>query len=157
MSKTLKQLADEIGVSKQAVAYRIKQLETDKKNGILAVKENGVLVVSLAAENLIKSAFAEKDRQTFGAKEPPKDHQKESDILAVLQATIDTLNNQLAIKDNQIAELTATVKAQAQSINAERQKELAGKFIEGKRFIDGGEDPAKPETPQKKKWKFWKH
>jgi transcriptional antiterminator len=155
MSKTIKQIADELGVSKQAVTYRIKQLEATKGNGILAVKENGILVVSLAAEKLIKSAFSENDRQTFGDKAPPNNRQKETDILAVLQTTIDTLQGQLAIKDRQIDELTATVKIQAQSINAAHQTELAGKFIEGKQILSGGADPSVPdETPPKKQGLF---
>lgn len=139
MSKTIKQIADEIGVSKQAVSYRLKQLESTKENGVLATKENGVLVVSLVGETLIKSAFEEKDRQNFGDKQPPKHHQKETDILAVLQSTIDTLQIQLKVKDKQIEELTATVKAQAQSINADRHSELAGKLQEQAFLTDGAE------------------
>lgn len=155
MSKTIKQIADELGVSKQAVTYRIKQLEATKGNGVLAVKENGVLVVSLAAEKLIKSAFFENDRQTFGDKEPPKYRQKETDILAVLQTTINTLQEQLAVKDKQIAELTATIKTQAESINADRQNQLAGTLIEGRQMIEGGVDPVVPnETPPKKQGFF---
>lgn len=103
MKKTIKEIADELGVSKQAVAYRLKHLES--KNGVLAIKENGVLAVSLVGEKLIKAAFLEKNRQNFGGKKMQKGHQKETDILALLQATVDTLKEQLAIKDQQIDEL----------------------------------------------------
>lgn len=103
--KTIKQIADELGVSKQAVTYHLKKLEATKENGSLAVKENGVLVVSLVGEKLIKSAFLENDRQTFGDNQQPKDHQKDEPVLAVLKATIDTLQKQLEIKDKQIEKL----------------------------------------------------
>lgn len=99
--KTIKEIADELGVSKQAVSYRLKQIQTAKKDTFLATKENGVLVVSLAAEKLIAEAFAESDRQ----KEPPKDRQKDEAFLAVLEATIDTLKGQLEAKDKQIEEM----------------------------------------------------
>lgn len=144
--KTIKQLADEIGVSKQAVTYRLHQLEATKENGVLAVKEDGVLLISLAGETLIKSAFSENDRQTFGDKQPPKDRQTDTELLAVLKATIDALNAQLAVKDRQIDALTETIKAQAQSIHADRQNELAGMLIESKRLI-GGEESGTARSP----------
>lgn len=59
--KTIKQIADELGVSKQAISYRLKQLE----------KENDILVVSLVGETLIKSAFLENDRQKESIDLPP--------------------------------------------------------------------------------------
>jgi DNA-binding MarR family transcriptional regulator len=102
--KTIRQIADELGVSKQAVSYRLKQLEATKENGVLATKENGVLVVSLAGETLIKSTFNENNRQSFGDKQPPKDRQKENDILAVLQSTITVLQGQIEVKDTQLSE-----------------------------------------------------
>lgn len=143
--KTIKQIADEIGVSKQAVSYRLKQLEATKENGILAVKENGILVVSLAGETLLKSAFLESDRQNFGDKQPPNNHQNEQGFLAVLQTTISVLQSQLeskdiqlAEKDKQIAELIVANKAQAQSINADRHTELANKLQETPVLIGDG-------------------
>ncbi|WP_312353985.1 hypothetical protein [Aminipila sp.] len=55
----------------------------------------------------------------------------------VLKATIETLQTQLLVKDKQLEELTATVKAQAQSINADRHSELAEK-LQGHNFITDG-------------------
>ena len=160
--KTIKQIADEIGVSKQAISYRLKQLEKEndrqKNRQILAVKENGVLVVSLVGETLIKSAFSENDRQKENDDLPPNNRQKDEDILAVLKATIDTLqkqleikDQQLQIKDKQIDELIATNKAQAQSINADRHLELAEK-------IEETQEPKllEEQKPKKRGLFFWK-
>lgn len=152
--KTIKQIADEIGVSKQAISYRLKQLEKEndrqKNRQILAVKENGILVVSLVGETLIKSAFSENDRQKENDDLPPNNRQKDEDILAVLKATIDTLQKQLEIKDKQIEELIATNKAQAQSINADRHTELADRMLEAQ------EPKLLEEQKPKKRWQFWK-
>ncbi|MEG0900305.1 MAG: winged helix-turn-helix domain-containing protein [Oscillospiraceae bacterium] len=152
--KTIKQIADELGVSKQAISYRLKQLEKEndrqKNRQILAVKENGVLVVSLVGETLIKSAFSENDRQKENADLPPNNRQKDEDILAVLKATIDTLQKQLEIKDKQIEELISTNKAQAQSINADRHTELADRMLEAQ------EPKLLEEQKPKKRWQFWK-
>lgn len=152
--KTIKQIADELGVSKQAISYRLKQLEKEndrqKNRQNLAVKENGVLVVSLVGETLIKSAFSENDRQKENADLPPNNRQKDEDILAVLKATIDTLQKQLEIKDKQIEELISTNKAQAQSINADRHTELADRMLEAQ------EPKLLEEQKPKKRWQFWK-
>lgn len=159
--KTIKQIADELGVTKQAVNYRLKQLEEEnnhqKNRKVLAVKDNGILVVSLVGETLIKSAFSNKVHQKENIDLPPNNHQKEDDILVVLKTTIDTLQEQLEVKDKQIAELTETVKTQAQSINVDRQNQLAGTLIEGKQMIEYGHNYEKGEEPPKKKgWQFWK-
>jgi len=161
MSKTIKQIADELGVTKQAVSYRLKQLEATKENGVLAVKENGVLVVSLVGETLIKSAFLENNHQSFDDKQPPKDHQREQDILAVLQLTITTLQNQLEAKDKQIAEkdtqianLTEALKTQAQSINADRHADLADKLQNQTHILIGDSSTAKPRFKERLKFLF---
>ena len=72
----------------------------------------------------------------------------DSDVYSVLKETIDTLklqlevkDNQLAEKDKQIGELTATVKAQAESINADRHNQLAETLIDGKQLIEGRAEP----------------
>ncbi len=124
MSKTIKQIADELGVSKQAITYRLKQLEATKENGVLATKENGILVVSLVGETLIKSAFSENNRQTFVDKEPPKDHQTfDSEIIDMLRETNETLRNQLKIKDTQIAEMQKLLDQQ-QQLQLQQQKSI---------------------------------
>lgn len=102
MAKTIKEIADELGVSKQAVVYRLNQLETTHENMNLSTKENGVIYISLVAENMIKSAFNKNNRQNFDSKiirqEPPR---KESNM-AVLNDTIRILNDQLCVKDKQL-------------------------------------------------------
>jgi len=60
------------------------------------------------------------------------------------------LQPQLEVKDKQIMELTATVKMQAESINADRNNELVETIIGGhKKLLDD-------KTPIKKRWQFWK-
>lgn len=91
MSKTIKQLADELGVSKQAISYRLKQLEKEFNRQSLVVKENGILSVTKMAEKLIISAFSEN-----------KDRQKENDFLSVQKSTLNELKKQLKEKEEYI-------------------------------------------------------
>ena len=58
------------------------------------------------------------------------------DIVAVLQKSIDALQQQLEVKDKQIADLTEANKELAQSINVARHNELAGTM---QQFLPDGE------------------
>jgi len=71
--KTIKQIASEIGVSKQAIFYRIKRPPLSNTLKTLISNTNGVLMVSLDGECLIKQAFSNeitKDYIKESAKKP---------------------------------------------------------------------------------------
>lgn len=157
MSKTIKQIADEIGVSKTAIMKQIANLGLQT-----SLRKNGnQFAIDERQEALILQAFQKKS-QTETQTKIDNQSQTENDtvgvLVAMLQKELDAKtrqleekDRQLAAKDQQIVELTATVKTQAQSINAAHQTELAGKLMEGKQLLSGGADPAVPdETPPKK-------
>lgn len=114
--KTIKQLADELGVSKTAVRnvmdddFRAKHTAKDHK-GVITIDPDGCKVIS--------EKFGNQTENT--AKSDP-----ETAMLTLPKFIYDDLLEQLRAKDQQIADLTETVKAQAQSINADRHNELAG-------------------------------
>ena len=103
--KTIRQIADEIGVSKQAVYKRYKgKLYTVCAPYAHTVQ--GVLYLSEQAETLIKQDFLQNDcsngahtERSIGA---VPEQSQEAGMVAVLQATIDTLQGQLEVKDRQI-------------------------------------------------------
>jgi AcrR family transcriptional regulator len=118
--KTIRQIADEIGVSKQAVYKRYKgKLHT--VCAPYAHTEQGVLYLSEQAETLIKQDFLKADRSNGAVSE----QLKEADVVSVLQATIDTLQEQLEVKDQQIEKLTEALLA-AQKTAAAAQALHAG-------------------------------
>ena len=96
--KTIKQVAEEIGVSKQAIFYRIKKPPLSNDLQSLLSKIDGVFMVALDGEELIKQAFREKTVKEFADKEPPKKH---DDYTVV----INSLQNELVAKNEQIKEL----------------------------------------------------
>ena len=114
--KTIRQIADEIGVSKQAVYKRYKgKLHT--VCAPYAHTEQGVLYLSEQAETLIKQDFL-KDNRSNGAHTDTRtersigavlEQSQEAGVVAVLQATIDTLQGQLEVKDRQIEQQTQTI------------------------------------------------
>ena len=147
MGKTIKQLADALGVSKTAIRnymdddFRAKYTEKDSK-GVITITPDGCKVLS---ENIGK--------QTENtAKSNP-----ETELLTIprsvwqlMEDQIREKDEQLRVKDQQIADLTAAVKSQAQSINADRHNELAG-------TLQPMLESAAPERSEKKKsrWLSW--
>jgi len=106
--KTIKEIADEIGVTKQAIFYRIGKPPLLQALKPLVSRENGVLMVSNEAEKLIKQAF-----DVHSTAQKPSKFEK---VTELLYGTTDALIAQLEQKDKQIADLASTVKALSKSI-----------------------------------------
>ena len=122
--KTIRQIADEIGVSKQAVYKRYKgKLHTGCAP--YAHTEQGVLYLSEQAETLIKQDFLKDDRSNGAHTERSigavPEQSQEAGVVAVLQATIDMLQGQLAVKDRQIEELNARLAEVSSALLAAQQ------------------------------------
>ena len=115
--KTIRQIADEIGVSKTAVSKQIENLglrSSLRKNGNqFAIDEH--------QEALIKQAFSEKSQTEIENQSQTKtqtENREVGDLVCVLQATIDTLQAQLEVKDRQIEKLTEALVAAQQTAAA---------------------------------------
>ena len=122
--KTIRQIADEIGVSKQAVYKRYKgKLHT--VCAPYAHTEQVVLYLSEQAETLIKQDFLKDDRSNGAHTERSigavPEQSQEAGVVAVLQATIDMLQGQLAVKDRQIEELNARLAEVSSALLAAQQ------------------------------------
>ena len=98
--KTIRQIAEEIGVSKQAIFYRISKPPLSKTKG--------VLTVSLDGEKLIKSEFSD-DCQSVIDKKSSKENKSLDNEILLLHDIVDTLKEQLKIKDRQIEKLIASI------------------------------------------------
>lgn len=125
--KTIRQIADEMGVSKQAVFKKIKREPLSTGLRGLTSTVDGRLMVSVDGENLIKSAFlhnnatvvVNQNRQPVdGLVDAPStavDGQVDG-IIPLLQATIDALQGQLDVKDRQLEAKDQQIEQQAQTI-----------------------------------------
>jgi len=145
--KTIRQIADELGVSKQAVRNQIANLGLQS-----SLRKNGnQFAINAQQEALILKAFGTKT-QSENAKQTQSESQSTLHFaLRILEEENSFLKDQIRVKDNQISELTSTVKTQAESINADRKNELAGTLIDGQRKMIDGEI-----VSEKKWWQFWK-
>lgn len=116
--KTIREIADEIGVSKQAVFKKIKREPLSTSLQGLTSTVDGRLTVSVDGEKLIKQAFLV---GTPSTNHQPVDGQVDGPVdglIAVLQATIETLQGQLEVKDRQIEQLTSALVAAQQTAAA---------------------------------------
>lgn len=137
MAKTIKEIAEEIGVSKQAVFKKIKQvpLSTEIEKFISTV--DGKKLVSVDGEILIKQAFQRKQKRkqktvdvNVDAKDdgkkftvgdmvdgiPSKSQEQENTLAAAFQTAIDALTRQLEEKDRQLAEKDKLLEWQTKTI-----------------------------------------
>lgn len=139
--KTIKQIADELGVSKTAVRKKIENLGLSKK-----VQTNGNRIeVDERQERLIKSAFSKKETKTANANEVSE----KSETLRLLSSMVSTLQEQLQEKDRQIERLQIELENAQKSVDQAQQLHA---MTEQKLLLL--ED--KQEEQPKKWWKFWK-
>ena len=131
--KTIKQIADELGVSKTAVRKKIENLglrSSLQKNGNqFAIDEN--------QERLIKSAFSESEAET----KTETNSQTETETVSAL---VSMLQRELDAKNEQIAHLQKLLDQEQQLRMVTEQKLLQI------------EDKQEQEEQPKKRWQFWK-
>ena len=110
--KTTKQIADELGVSKQQVYRYIKRHNIKE-----AHQENGVMYYDDAAEYLITQGFSEKSKSNETEQKHVNDTALETVIL-MLQKELEAKNEQLQAKDRQIEQLTSALENTTSSLQA---------------------------------------
>lgn len=154
MGKTIKEISEEIGVSKQAIFKRIKKEPLSTSLQGLMSKVDGRLIVSVDGEKLIKSAFSsdfvpdEVSTVDSGCRELVDcEVDAKNDEIIFLRAQVERLEVELEKerehnrqKDKQLLDtLNRLAESQAAlSVGqaADKQKALAEKIIEGKKEVD---------------------
>ena len=164
--KTIRQIADEIGVSKQAVFKKIKREPLSTSLQGLTATVDGRLMVEVDGEKLIKQAFSEiapstTDNQLTGAVDglvdapSTKNAEKTAEVdgvISVLQATIDTLQGQLEVKDRQIEQQAQTITRLTDALAAAQQTAALHAGTIQQQLITGEAGTDQQEPEQKKSW-----
>lgn len=145
--KTIRQIADEIGVTKQAVHQKRKSKDYEERLRKFTKTIDGVVYISSEGENIIKSAFSgidnSKDVYTSCRQESVNE---DGGLYSVLKTTIEVLERQLSVKDKQIDELNARLSEAHKMADQAQKLHGADKVIELK-------EPTLIE--EKYKRKFW--
>jgi len=164
--KTIRQIADEIGVSKQAVYKRFKgKLHT--VCAPYAHTEQGVLYISEQGEALIKQDFLQDDRSIGAHTDTHTEHSsgavaeqgREDSLIAILQATIDTLQGQLEVKDRQIEQQAQSITRLSDALVAAQQTAAAAQALHAgtmhQQFLSGEVGCAVVSAESEQPKSFW--
>lgn len=126
--KTIRQIADEIGVSKTAVNKQIANLGL--RSGLR--KNGNQFAIDEHQEALIKQAFSETSQTEIENQSQTKtqtENHEVGDLVCVLQATIDTLQGQLEVKDRQIEQQAQTITRLTDALAAAQQTAVAAQAL----------------------------
>ena len=178
--KTIRELAEELGVSKQAIQYHIKSLTNKKRQ----TNDKGIVVLSLEEQRFIRSKV---DKQTNKTKTNDKQTDKETewDIHNYLISELDEVrknrDKQLAVKDKQLENKDSQI-SQMQNLLDQQQrlalqdKKLLEEYKAEIKYLkslampsreveksalhqsepEQKTEPAEPQTKLKKWWRFGK-
>lgn len=160
MAKTIKEIADELGVDKQKVYRFIKQHhinealhETHQRSGVKYYDE--------AAEMLIKQGFSAETTSCELHHEVLQNHINEAvcdTVIDMLRKELEIKNEQLSVKDKQIEELNARLAEVAAALVAAQQTAQAAQALHAgtiqQQLTSGETEPEvhQQETEERKGW-----
>ncbi|MDL2063774.1 DUF536 domain-containing protein [Lactiplantibacillus paraplantarum] len=117
MPKTIRELANELKVSKQTIQYHYQRLPTKNRQK----DRQGTNMVSLTAERIIRDKVAKPlvaKKQQTGSKKETKTSEENNELIATLRREVADLKSQrdkqLATKDQQIDHLIKLIDQQQQ-------------------------------------------
>lgn len=143
--KTIKQIADELGVSKQAVQKRIGREPLYTKIKPYIATNAGVKYIADIGEMLIKAAFSA-DELAASAIPVHSDKQDIMDTLvSILKTQLESKDAQLQAKDRQIAELNARLADTTAALMTAQQTAQAAQALHAgtlKKQLTTGRRPA---------------
>jgi len=175
MSKTVKELADELGVTKQTIQYHYQRLSTKNQQR----NSSGHILISPTAERLIRNRVTKNDKQrvdkepTKSDKELTKNDKEDSRLISLLEKRLEELkkssDKQIGDKERQISSKDRQIENKDQQITdlhklldqSQRLQLMAEKKIEKleapkedeKKEASEKETPeVKQEEPKKKPW-----
>ena len=174
MAKTIKEIADELGVSKTAVSKQIANLglrSSLRKNGNQFAIENQQEKLikmafrknkqrEIAGENLVSGEQSQTKSQTTNANQSQTENHEVCDLVCVLQTTVDTLQEQLSVKDQQIRELNARLAECSTALLAAQETARAAQALHAgtiQQQLSDGEDyaasvPDEQAAPNNRRW-----
>lgn len=174
MAKTIKEIADELGVSKTAVSKQIANLglrSSLRKNGNRFAIENQQEKLikmafrknkqrEIAGENLVSDEQSQTKSQTTNANQSQTENHEVCDLVCVLQTTVDTLQEQLSVKDQQIRELNARLAECSTALLAAQETARAAQALHAgtiQQQLSDGEDyaasvPDEQAAPNNRRW-----
>ena len=171
MPKTIRELADELKVSKQTIQYHYQRLPTKNQQK----DSQGTNMISLTAERIIRGKVAKPllaKKQQKGSKDQTKTSKENNDLLITLRREVEDLKSQrdkqLAVKDQQISSKDRQIEHLTKLIDQQQQlqlatvaenKKLSGLLENSNTFQKHQESEPKEDIHKNKTnnswWRFW--
>lgn len=127
MPKTIRELADELKVSKQTIQYHYQRLPTKNRQK----DSQGKNMISLAAERIIRAKVAKTlvaNNHQISNKKTPKTSKENNELIATLRREVEDLKSQrdkqLATKDQQISSKDQQLDHLTKLIDQQQQLQL---------------------------------
>ncbi|PTM27379.1 DUF536 domain-containing protein [Lactiplantibacillus plantarum] len=128
MPKTIRELADELKVSKQTIQYHYQRLPTKNRQK----DSQGKNVISLTAERIIRGKVAKNlvaNNQQTGSEKATKTSKENNELIATLRREVADLkfqrDKQLATKDQQISNKDRQIDRLTKLVDQQQQLQLA--------------------------------
>lgn len=153
--KTIKQIADELGVDKQKVYRYIKKnyiKEVNRECISETHQRNNVKYYDEVAESLIKQGISGDIESNEIHQEAHQEHVNDTMIDALLKQ-IEILQKELDVKNEQIRD---TLKALDQAQQLQAMAENKVKLLEEKQEEEKVVEPEQEEQPAKRWWQVWR-
>lgn len=148
MAKTIKKIADELGVSKTAVRKKIANLGLQS-----SLQKNGnQFVIDEEQEKIIKSAFSQKESQTENANKACEESETLSVVCSLLREQLEAKDKQIESLQRQNEALTESLKSVTESLHA---SQLLQANAEKKLLEKADEEVAVSEEVVKAKKHWW--
>lgn len=151
--KTIKQIADELGVTKEAIRQQVAKLPPS----YVTIGANRTKYINDDGQAILRQTVASK----VTSKEPsllPSEKEKDDKLdtlITMLQKELDTKTEQLSIKDSQIEALNKRL-AEAQQL-LHQQQQLNAIAEQKILALEAKENQESEPEPNQKKWyQFWK-
>lgn len=126
--KTIRKMAEELGVSKTAIRKKMAVLFADDTRNQLSETVCGIIYISVSGQKLLVEAFSHKQRKPVSAavsgKLPETGSQQVSSEVSSVELVIKVLQEQLSVKDEQLAEKDRQIE-NLQTALAQEQAALA--------------------------------
>jgi DNA-binding transcriptional MocR family regulator len=157
MPKTIRELADELNVSKQTIQYHYQRLPAKNRQK----DSQGTNMISPTAEIIIRAKVAKPlvaEKQQTGSKKTTKTSKENNELISDLRREIEDLkfqrDKQLVTKDRQIDNLTKLLdQSQQLQLMAENKIEELKKLATEKKLFPNNDSGKKKED---KWWHLWK-
>lgn len=161
MPKTIRELADELNVSKQTIQYHYQRLPAKNQQK----DSQGANMISPTAERIIRDKVTKPlvaNSQQTGSKKVTKTSKENNDLVATLRREVEDLkfqrDKQLATKDQQIDNLTKLLdQSQKLQLMAENKTEEFKRIIFNRKTPNNTDSKNDYDLKQRKNtwWHFW--